>query len=331
VRDLWVDIREYLSREEFAPEIIDRLARLAETEPGNEKVLPFVCLLWRGFRPISSSAKQTMERMLGREVWLSDDSWLERHPCRGSREETGGVVGQFVHLSQMTIWRSLLLIYPAIDVQFRDQSESGQRFIHVLTDTEVSDGVDSFQHFPSLVEELTSHRATVRYEIHRVERCLTSLTHMSEGMYWPSPTDTREEIDRLAAPGSYDSIFILWPQRNLKDGTSVRSAGWGLGLAASRWSNNATYATIANTESWRWQIPVVGEVWLHEWLHGVCAYFAGRGCPMPDGDADGGARHGYAQSRVSGWTEYYRDLMTGNVLDEGRVKGIPLEAWANFS
>jgi hypothetical protein len=42
-------VREYLSREEFAPEIIDRLARLAETEPGNEKVLPFVCLLWRGF------------------------------------------------------------------------------------------------------------------------------------------------------------------------------------------------------------------------------------------------------------------------------------------
>lgn len=42
-------VRENLSREEFAPEIIDRLARLAETEPGNEKVLPFVCLLWRGF------------------------------------------------------------------------------------------------------------------------------------------------------------------------------------------------------------------------------------------------------------------------------------------
>ena len=250
-------------------------------------------------------------------------SWFKRGDWRGGRP--------ICTLSQMTIWRSLLLIYPAIDVQFRDQSESGQRFIHVLTDTEVSDGVDSFQLFPSLVEELTSHRATVRYEVHRVERCLTSLTHMSEGMYWPSPADTREEIDRLAGPGSYDSIFILWPQRNLKDGTSVRSAGWGLGLAASRWSNNATYATIANTESRRWQIPVVGEVWLHEWLHGVCAYFAGLGYPMPDGDADGGARHGYAQSRVSGWTEYYRDLMTGNVLDEGRVKGIPLEAWANFS
>jgi hypothetical protein len=42
-------VREHLSREEFAPEINDRLAGLAETEPGIEKVLPLVCLLWRGF------------------------------------------------------------------------------------------------------------------------------------------------------------------------------------------------------------------------------------------------------------------------------------------
>jgi len=71
----------------------------------------------------------------------------------------------------------------------------------------------------------------------------------------------------------------------------------------------------------------VGEVWLHEWLHGVCAYFAGRGYVMPEGDADGGARHGYLQSRATGWTGYYRDLMTGNVFDAGTATGIPLEAW----
>jgi hypothetical protein len=150
---------------------------------------------------------------------------------------------------------------------------------------------------------------------------------MNGEMYWPSPTDTREEIDLLAAPGTCYSIFALWPQHNFRDGTSVQSAGWGLGMAASDWSNGATYATVANTESWRWQIPVVGEVWLHEWLHGVCAYFAGLGYVMPDGDADGGARHGYIQSPVSGWTDYYRDLMTGNVLEAAGTTGIPLDAW----
>jgi hypothetical protein len=225
------------------------------------------------------------------------------------------------------IWNSLLLIYDTIDVWLLDRSGSPQHFMHVLPDEEVQDGIRSFQHFPSLVEDLTSRRASMQYKIHRVERGLTSLTQMDDEMHWPSPTDTREEINLLAAPGTYDSIFVLWPQHNFSDGTSVRSAGWGLGLAASECSNGATYATVANTESWRWQIPVVGEVWLHEWLHGVCAYFAGLGYVMPDGDADGGARHGYIQCPVSGWTDYYRDLMTGNVLDAGRPTGIPLDAW----
>ena len=199
--------------------------------------------------------------------------------------------------------------------------------MHVLSDREVQDTIRSFQQFPLLVEDLISGRTSIRYEIHRVERVLTSLTRMNGEMYWPSPTDTREEIDLLAAPGTCDSIFALWPQHNFRDGTSVQSAGWGLGMAASDWSNGATYATVANTESWRWQIPVVGEVWLHEWLHGVCAYFAGLGYVMPDGDADGGARHGYIQSPVSGWTDYYRDLMTGNVLEAAGTTGIPLDAW----
>jgi hypothetical protein len=229
----------------------------------------------------------------------------------------------------MNRWRAVLLIYDAIDVRFRDQSGRAQSFRHTLTETEVSDGVGSFEQFPSLVEELTSGQARIQFEIHRVERSLTSLTHMSDGMYWPSPTDTWQEIDRSVVRDGYDSIFVLWPQRDLSGGTSVRSAGWGLGMAGSAWSNGATYATVGNAESWIWQIPVVGEVWLHEWLHGVCAYFAELGYPMPDGDADGGGRHGYTQSRVSGWTEYYRALMTGNVIEEGKGKGIPLAAWAS--
>jgi hypothetical protein len=227
----------------------------------------------------------------------------------------------------MTVWKSLLLIYSRIDVPVRSERWFPQRFRHGLPDDEVQDAIDSFEQFPALVEEFTAGRAGIEYQINRVERCLTSLTSMGKELYWPSPDDTREEIDRIVLPGSYDSLFILWPQKNLQDGNSIRSGGWGLAVAASDWSNAATYAAVANAESWKWQIPVLGEVWLHEWLHGVCAFFANRGCLMPEGDADGGERHGYIQSPVSGWTDYYRDLMSANVLDAGRRTGIPLDAW----
>lgn len=227
----------------------------------------------------------------------------------------------------MTVWTSLLLIYSAIDVRVPRRSQRGRRFAWVLSDQEVEDAVSSFQRFPSLVEELTSGGAGIDYQIRQVQRCLTSLTRVHKNTYWPSPDDTREELDRFASPGSFDSIFVLWPQRSLTDGTSVPSEAWGLGMKASSWSNQATYATVTNADSAVWQIPVVGEVWLHEWLHGVCGYFRDRGYCMPAGDADGGARHGYIQSPVSGWTGYYRDLMRANVVDGGKATGIPLDAW----
>ncbi|HYY28465.1 MAG TPA: hypothetical protein VE860_11000 [Chthoniobacterales bacterium] len=227
----------------------------------------------------------------------------------------------------MSTWRSLLLVYPAIRAEIA--IPTGPRFLfeHSLSDQELSDATESFKQFPSLVDELTLGKAKIQSDIQIVPRGLTSLTETGEGMYWPSPANTRQDIDKLAPGGRFDSIFVFWPQQNLIDHSFVPCAGWGLGMAASDWSNGATYAAVGNAESWVWRIPVVGEVWLHEWLHGVCAYFAGVGHKMPDGDADGGARHGYLRSPISGWTDYYRDLMRCNVLDSGILTGIPLDAW----
>src|ERR1700730_3254875 len=116
----------------------------------------------------------------------------------------------------MTSWKSLLFIHTAIDVRIRNQSGEPHRFVHELTDAEVLNGVRSFQKFPVLVERLTSCRTSVSYEINAARRPLTSLTRMHEDMYWPSPDDTREEIERFASRGFYDSLFILWPQQNLR-------------------------------------------------------------------------------------------------------------------
>jgi hypothetical protein len=48
---------------------------------------------------------------------------------------------------------------------------------------------------------------------------------------------------------------------------------------------------------------------------------------MPERDADGGELHGYVRSPTAGWTDYYRDLMSRNVLEGGKRLGIPGDAW----
>jgi hypothetical protein len=216
-------------------------------------------------------------------------------------------------------WRALLLVYRSIDLP--------GDFRHTLSDEEVAAGTESFSRFPALAAELSGGEARVVFEVAHADRALDSLRPMGGGARWPSPDDTRPELDRLAPPGAWDSLFALWPQRDVGTGACVPTGGWGLAIRATEWSNGATYATVANTDPAVWTRPMVGEVWLHEWLHGVCDHFARRGCEMPPRDADGGADAGYEQSPYEGWSAYYRDLMTGRVPVGGRLLGIPRTAW----
>ena len=222
----------------------------------------------------------------------------------------------------MAVWNAVLLVYEALDVRL-----GWRRFRHALGDTDVAAALRSFDAFPGLAAEVLGGEARVRSEVLRAERPLTSLTGMGGGMHWPSPSDTRPELDRWAPAGSYDSVFVLWPLQDPVTGASVPSGGWGLGLGVTDWANGATYATVGSARPEVWAVPVLGEVWMHEWLHGVCDVYARRGYAMPPGDADGAERNGYRRDQDDGWCAYYRDLMTGRVVVDGRRVGIPADAW----
>lgn len=230
----------------------------------------------------------------------------------------------------MNFWRALLIVYRKIEFSGSPPSGGLLEFSHTLSEQDIADAVQSFHQFPSLVKQLTDGLAGVRCDVVEASGALRSLSRMGEGLYWPSPDDTHQELREHVCGGFYDSVFVLWPQTNFQTGTSIPSGGWGLGMTSSAWSFGATYATVANAESWVWDLPMKGEVWLHEWLHGVSPQFAALGHEMPDGDADGGDRHGYEQSPETGWMSFYRDLMTGQVAEDGRVMGIPLQAWSDL-
>lgn len=221
-------------------------------------------------------------------------------------------------------WRALLLVYRRLELKLGRVGP----FRHALTPGEITDALESFAGFPELVEHLTSGAASVTSEIREIERPLSSLTRRSQNEWWPSPDDTRRELDELAPLGRFDSLFVFWPQHNFARQVSVPGFAWGLGMGASDWSNGATYAAVANAPSPAWQNEARGEVWLHEWLHGVCHHFAQRGHAMPERDADGAELHGYKRSLERGWTKYYRDLMNGAVVENGKPLGIPGTAWS---
>ncbi|MBV9009785.1 MAG: hypothetical protein JO354_11565 [Verrucomicrobia bacterium] len=226
----------------------------------------------------------------------------------------------------MAEWKALLLVYPKLDLRL-NIGRKCQRFDHCAAEQEIGDALQSFSGFPDLVRELTSGAATIRSEVVEVQQPMHSLTIRAPNEFWPSPNDTRGELDQFAPAGRFDSLFIFWPQHDFARGDSVPGTAWGLGMGASEWSNGATYAAVANATSSAWNGEARGEVWLHEWLHGVCHHFARRGFVMPERDADGAELHGYTRSPIHGWCDYYRDLMSGNVLENGQRLGIPRNAW----
>ena len=227
----------------------------------------------------------------------------------------------------MGVWRARLIVYRELDVRVSRSRWFKRRFHHLMTELEIADAIESFRAFPQLAADLTSGVARVEINIVKVDTPLLSLTVQSGGRFWPSPDDTRRELNEFVPTGSCDSIFVFWPQNDFEKRTSIPCRGWGLGMGASDWSNGATYAVLANAPSWMWHREAPGEVWLHEWLHGVCHYYASKGHPMPARDADGAELHGYTRSSTEGWTQYYRDLMSGNVPKNGKSLGITREAW----
>lgn len=224
-------------------------------------------------------------------------------------------------------WRVLCLVFRDIDVELRDAQCKPWHFQLSLRPEEIDKAIWSFRQFPGLANECSAGMARISYHIEPARRPLTSLTELDGPAYWPSPADVSRELVQYA--WEYDSIFVLWPQQDFRNDILIPSPGWGLAIGPGHTPGGATYCSIANAPENCWDIPLAGEVWLHEWLHGICDFFESKGFCMPAHNADGGGSHGYTQSPVTGWCRYYRDLMTGQVREKGRMTGITPEAWLN--
>src|SRR5947209_18921514 len=108
----------------------------------------------------------------------------------------------------MHTWKALLLVYRELDVRVRISRWRRLRYGHSASAVAIADGVESCRAFPLLVEDLTSGAATVAPEVVYVDEPLRSITCGEAHGCWPSPSDTREQLDRFAPAGRYNSIFI---------------------------------------------------------------------------------------------------------------------------
>lgn len=228
-------------------------------------------------------------------------------------------------------WKLLVIVYRDIDVDYVDV---GGEMKHLAATMPLADEVAMIQSFRNLphrgkVYGYSDQTAELEAHIEYSPRPLTTLSELDTYSYWPSPVDTRTELDQFAPPGMYDSVIIFWQASDPDSDQSIPSMGWGLGYWPGwGFANDMTYASVFNL-SWAWQADFCeGDVFLHEWLHGVTGfYMLHLGYPFPVEDLHGAEEAGYAIDPNGCWETWLRDYMRGLVYENGERTALVPETW----
>jgi len=225
----------------------------------------------------------------------------------------------------LCVYHHLLLIYPETSIEYVEEGFL-KRFHGSMSDRLVLTIISAFKNFAeNLVRDGSGGLVTSTYNIIIAEHPMTTISNYNDGYYWLSPDDVMTDLAKYASEGRYDSVFVIWYNGPVK-------TFWGLGGVFIN-DGGTIFSSIASGEESWWTGPESsGQVFLHEWLHGVARFFQELGYIMPEGDADGAENYGYVWTPEEGWMAYYRDLMQGKVWDSklSRFVGIPSEAWSRY-
>lgn len=229
-------------------------------------------------------------------------------------------------------YKHLLLLYPNSDISYY-QDGAGRQYTGSLTSSHQEAIVDSFKNIPYLTIDQSGNTVFSSLDIKVIGRALTTISPIFDHSYWVEPGDIQSDLDSYAPEGRYDSVHVVW------NSGPMASEYWGLGgMLLGMGPKKTTYSCLIAGAEWWWVDANavqanIGGVFLHEWLHGVCAFYRSLGYAMPERDADGAELHGYTNTTPEGWAPYYRDLMQGKVWEPslGRYTGIGPRVWNDNS
>jgi len=231
-------------------------------------------------------------------------------------------------------WKVLVLIYPNINTNYVDLDGHTKHLTASMPIQDLINMKTAFLNLPHrrIVYSYSAQTAEIEANVVTVNRSLTSLEKIYNG-YWPSPAITRQEMNIYAPKGKYDSVIIFWQASHPTTGQSIPDGGgWGWGYwPGETYANGMTYASIYNL-SWVWTTSnqaCHGEVFLHEWLHGVTGFYMSKGVPFNVQDLHGAEEAGYSWDYNDGcWDSWLKVYMRGLVYEAGKRKAlVPQLTW----
>lgn len=140
------------------------------------------------------------------------------------------------------------------------------------------------------------------------------------------PSNYPSEVDRLAPIGKYDGIFVYFKHIDDRTGYTLPRA-FGLSVGPNPDANYAGQTCInwAPVSLWT-RDSETAEIFLHEWLHHLEAFYGSKGVRLPRGGLHGNVEHGYKYN--GGWKDWYRDFLNGTIAEGDEKVGLGERAWS---
>jgi hypothetical protein len=135
--------------------------------------------------------------------------------------------------------------------------------------------------------------------------------YLEGGNYLPIPENMQPDIARYVPRGKYDIVSVVYT-------TGQQPGGWGWGPGVNPMASYASWVSVNGTNptaaEWSNGQPEPAQVFVHEPMHGLDGYFAGKGgVPLPDGWLHGAELNQYTNGQY-GWLHWYRDYLLGTVI-----------------
>lgn len=139
------------------------------------------------------------------------------------------------------------------------------------------------------------------------------------------PGCVADELKTLAPRGKYDGVFVVWKDHDPATKRSLKG-GFGWTVTAADAYEGAGFSCVNQCVA-----PkefAVGEVFLHEWLHQLEAYYITKGVRLPRGGLHGNDNYGFKQDKDGGWKSWYRAFINAELPeDDGKRSGLGEMAW----
>lgn len=230
-------------------------------------------------------------------------------------------------------WKMLVLVYRNTDADYVDIDGVTKHLTATMPPDQVTNMVNTFLNLPhrAMVYDYSDQLGELEAHVEVIDTPLTTLDSAGANGYWPSPANTAKELDQYGPPGLYDSVLVFWQPSNPDTGQSVPINAFGLGYWGGNAANGMTYAAIINIDWVFASDPCNGEVFLHEWLHGVTSFYMSLGFLFPPNDLHGAEQAGYSTDSHGCWTQWYRDYMRGLVYENGQPTALVPATWHSGS